>query len=326
MNQENEYYSVIDFFADDKDLIIYRPILRQICDSVTASILFSQLIYWLKKYPDGFFKTIQNDSENSWCNELGFSYAEFVNAFDKIGVRYKSKKEYNNAENKFNKIVIEKDENKNEIKTEKEFMFCCYSNRLEYRTHFHWNLKLIQNNLCNLRKSNYSNSTKSNYKELNKVELQVNEESQITSNSTKLNQNNNRLIKETNKKTKRIKESKKDSLPDSRVKEFQEAWIKEYPPSPNKYIVTNWGKWGKQIKTLIKSFDDRYNSKGFEKLNECRKRYFKSNDKWYVEKGFSFDIFMSSINSFLNKKKVKSGFERNLEELGIDPKNIRMDI
>ena len=133
-------------------------------------------------------------------------------------------------------------------------------------------------------------------------------------------------IKTTNIKTNN-KESKNDSLPDSRIGLFQTAWINEHPNK--EYIVTNWGKWGKQIKTLIKSFEKLYNSEGFDKLVECRKRYFASNEKWYIEKGFSFDIFMSNINSFLMKKngiKQKSGFEKNLEELGIDPKSIRMEI
>jgi len=114
-------------------------------------------------------------------------------------------------------------------------------------------------------------------------------------------------------------DSPKEKKPkgDHRVKEFQDDWIAEYPPSPGNYIVTNHGKWGNQIKTLIKSLEDRYNSDGFAKLNECRKRYFNSNDKWYIEKGYNFEIFMNNINSFLNKKKTKSRFEQNLEELGV---------
>ena len=56
------------------------------------------------------------------------------------------------------------------------------------------------------------------------------------------------------------------SYHDSRISEFQKQWIKEYPGN---YIVTNYGKWGKQIQTLLKAFDKIYNGEAYEKLVEC---------------------------------------------------------
>ncbi|MFX0133806.1 MAG: hypothetical protein ACFFDN_09185 [Candidatus Hodarchaeota archaeon] len=185
---EMSQYEIIDLLADDKNIIIYRPILRQICESVTASILFSQLIYWFNKYPDGYFKNIQQDNPDSWCNELGFSYTEFKNAFDKIGIRYISKTKFKKAKNPF-------------IKDNKEYMFCCYNDRMSYQVYFFWNYELIRKNLSNLRKLNYSNSTNSHYSNSTKLNTVI-QQSDITCNSTKLNQikGNNRLIKETNKR------------------------------------------------------------------------------------------------------------------------------
>lgn len=87
--------------------IPYIKELREIAGSVTASILMQQLDHWFSSYPEGFYKFLE-PCENaaykqgeSWIEELGFSKEEFRNAFDKIGIRYESKRAYESAENAF---------------------------------------------------------------------------------------------------------------------------------------------------------------------------------------------------------------------------------
>jgi hypothetical protein len=64
-----------------------------------------QLEYRFAKYPDGFYKFLeppQNGHQDyrlgdSWVEELAFSKEEFRTGFDKIGVRYNSKTQYDEA-------------------------------------------------------------------------------------------------------------------------------------------------------------------------------------------------------------------------------------
>lgn len=67
-----------------------------------------QLEYWFNKYPNWFYKFTEPCNHevykegDSWCEELGFSRSEFTTAFNGLGVKYKSKTEYNAAqEDKF---------------------------------------------------------------------------------------------------------------------------------------------------------------------------------------------------------------------------------
>lgn len=84
--------------------IPYCKALRNITGSVTGAILMQQLEYWFSQKPDGFYKYLEplknHDSKltkykegDSWVEELGFSKDEFRAAFDKIGHRFKSKKD-----------------------------------------------------------------------------------------------------------------------------------------------------------------------------------------------------------------------------------------
>jgi len=88
--------------------IPYCKDVRRLTQSVTAAILMQQMEFWFSSYEDGFYKflsPVQNNSfykdGDSWTEELGFSEDEFRTAFDKIGVRYKSKTEFDQAEDKF---------------------------------------------------------------------------------------------------------------------------------------------------------------------------------------------------------------------------------
>lgn len=93
--------------AITRNTIPYVKELRQFVDSVAGCILMQQLDYWFERYPDGFYKFQsptehpQYKPEQSWTEELGFSKEEFRTAFDKIGIRYKSKSEHRSATDKF---------------------------------------------------------------------------------------------------------------------------------------------------------------------------------------------------------------------------------
>src|SRR5438045_500336 len=76
--------------------------------SLAACVLMQQLDYWFEKYPQGFYKFLESCPDqyaykqgDSWTEELGISADEFRTAFDQIGVRYKSKKEFDAAADKF---------------------------------------------------------------------------------------------------------------------------------------------------------------------------------------------------------------------------------
>ncbi|MEG0085924.1 MAG: hypothetical protein RR090_12575 [Niameybacter sp.] len=86
----------------------YCPQLNQITGSVTASLLLCQLEYWFKHTKGKTFYKFLGPCEDmhyrtgdSWTEELGFSKAEFRNAFNRIGKVYKSKKAYLESTDKF---------------------------------------------------------------------------------------------------------------------------------------------------------------------------------------------------------------------------------
>lgn len=75
--------------------------------SISACVLMQQLDYWFGKYPGGFYKFLEPCNHaaykpgKSWTEELEITVDEFRGAFDQIGVRYKSKKEFDEAADKF---------------------------------------------------------------------------------------------------------------------------------------------------------------------------------------------------------------------------------
>lgn len=99
----------IDFLgiiAKDRELITYRKELNQITGSVTATILLQQILFWWEKQgrtPFYKFKEPCNHSlykgGDSWCEELGFTRAEFDTALSKIGC--KTSKDKHMQEDKF---------------------------------------------------------------------------------------------------------------------------------------------------------------------------------------------------------------------------------
>ena len=83
---------MLELLAEDVKIIPYRPQFRKITDSVTAAILLQQMFYrWFHNKKQPFYKykevcTADDYREgDSWCEELGFSRAEFDTALTKIG-------------------------------------------------------------------------------------------------------------------------------------------------------------------------------------------------------------------------------------------------
>lgn len=111
-----------------------------------------------------------------------------------------------------------------------------------------------------------------------------------------------------------VKEDKKpNGFSNPNIKLFQQQWIENYP---GKYVVSSYPKWGKQLQNLFKAVEPIYNGQAYEKLIECMQRYFKSKKKWHVESNYSFDVFMSDLNTFVNSKTDKNGIQEFSEAGG----------
>ena len=157
--------------------IPYIKELRILAGSITASILMQQLDYWFEKSPGGFYKFLE-PCENSklykkgdsWTEELGFSRSEFKTAFEKIGVSYKSKREFTEA-----------------LKTGNLFQgkfYCCYIDRIKNITVYYRNHELLDLELEKL----LDNTNKENilaieqeflFKKIDKVELRKNRDKDL---------------------------------------------------------------------------------------------------------------------------------------------------
>lgn len=95
--------------AITRNSISYHPEFRKLplVKSVTSALLLQQLDFWFERY-ESFWKFAAPARNHklykegdSWTEELGFSKDEFRTAFANIGVMYKSKSAFMNAEEKF---------------------------------------------------------------------------------------------------------------------------------------------------------------------------------------------------------------------------------
>lgn len=83
--------NILEVLADDTTILPYRKELREIAGGVAATIFLGQLLYWVKRKGNGFYK-FKTPSENnpyykkgdSWCEELGFSVDELDGAIKKL--------------------------------------------------------------------------------------------------------------------------------------------------------------------------------------------------------------------------------------------------
>ena len=83
--------------------IPYVKELHPLTGSVIGCLVMQQLDYWFTSQPDGFYKFLEPADHpaykagDSWVEELGMSADEFRYAFDRISIRYKSKREFDKA-------------------------------------------------------------------------------------------------------------------------------------------------------------------------------------------------------------------------------------
>lgn len=143
--------------------IPYYPELGKKLGGITPAILMRQLEYWFDKNKyKNFYKFLEpcdNGSYkegDSWIEEIGISKAEFRNAFSKIGVVYKSKKEFKEAEDKFQGKP-----------------YCSYIDRMERRTYYvrnHEKVKEILNAVIN-EDTEFPRNQESEFLEIKKVDF-----------------------------------------------------------------------------------------------------------------------------------------------------------
>ena len=88
--------------------ICYYPELVTVTESTNAALMMSQLEFWFKaREGKSFYKFLEPCEHerykegDSWQEELGMSSSEIRSAFKKIGIAYKSKKAFNEAEDIF---------------------------------------------------------------------------------------------------------------------------------------------------------------------------------------------------------------------------------
>lgn len=90
-----------------RNTIPYVKELHPITGGVLGCLVMQQLDYWFEGHPEGFYKFLEPSDHpaykdgDSWTEELGMSRHEFRTAFDKIGIRYKSKSDFDQTVNKF---------------------------------------------------------------------------------------------------------------------------------------------------------------------------------------------------------------------------------
>jgi len=113
--------------------IQYTPSLMKRLGSDRSAILFERLEYWFKRYSSGFYKFVTACQHpcyrdgDSWEEELGFSRTIFNHAFDRIGIRYKSKTDFESHQDPF-----------------KGKYFAMYMDRQSHRTFFVRNHRAVQ--------------------------------------------------------------------------------------------------------------------------------------------------------------------------------------
>jgi hypothetical protein len=90
-----------------RNTIPYVKELHAIAGGILGCLVMQQLDYWFEGHPRGFYKFLLPSEHpaykdgDSWTEELGMSKDEFRTAFDKIGIRYKSKSEFDQTVDKF---------------------------------------------------------------------------------------------------------------------------------------------------------------------------------------------------------------------------------
>lgn len=132
-----------------RNTIPYVKELHPIAGGVLGCLAMQQLDYWFEGHPEGYYKFLMPSDHpaykdgDSWTEELGMSVDEFRTAFDKIGLRYKSKSEFDKAEDKF-----------------RGKFYCSYVDRRSNLTYYFRNHDLVDAALDELLSKTNSNSSK----------------------------------------------------------------------------------------------------------------------------------------------------------------------
>jgi hypothetical protein len=94
MDTQELIQMVSTVLASEKQGILYRPEMTRAVGGVTSAILLQQMVYWWQRSEFGPFYKFKEPCESalyrpgdSWCEELGFSRAEFDTAIKRIGVK-----------------------------------------------------------------------------------------------------------------------------------------------------------------------------------------------------------------------------------------------
>lgn len=89
-----DFTAILNTVAEDRQLVTYRPRIVALTDSVLASVLLSQMLYWwMKGGRKPFYKFRQHCKHkdykpgDSWCEELEWNTTEFDNALRVIGTK-----------------------------------------------------------------------------------------------------------------------------------------------------------------------------------------------------------------------------------------------
>lgn len=118
------------------------PFVRELMPmgrSVTGCIVMQQLDFYFAKKPDGFYYYQQPCNQpwyvkgESWEERIGISAQEFRTVFDKFGIRYKSRKEFDAAPDKFQGKY-----------------FACYTDKRRFVTWYFRNHELMDQDLYTL--------------------------------------------------------------------------------------------------------------------------------------------------------------------------------
>jgi len=90
-----------------RHFIKFDPNIKRLTGCDRATLILEKVEVFFRKQPDGFYKFIEPCShplykkEDSWAEELGCDRKCFTRSWDKIGLRHKSRRAFEAAEDKF---------------------------------------------------------------------------------------------------------------------------------------------------------------------------------------------------------------------------------
>ena len=212
----------------------FDPRINQLTGCYRATLILSTLEYWFQKKPDGFYKFIEAcphrlyKSGDSWTEQLDCDRKSFASSFDKIAVRYKSRRAYEKAEDKF-----------------QEKMYASIYDRNTNQTYFVRNHELANKVLADLFPQKNNVSTKEDSTEP-KASISVPFE-------PLRNGKNSRSYKEPENTSNNL--SKDKSHAEEIVKKMVELWTALVEEGRGQIELT-----GKRIAFLKKAFSDKFDS------------------------------------------------------------------